>query len=96
MPTMNVIRIALDGCIVDRLKKPIMTVWQSIGYDVISNCQQAGEPVDNETAIECCVDADRLRDIGKDRTAADFFDRIVTEHGYLSVLKFLSQHIELV
>ena len=92
MPTMNVIRIALDGRIVDRLKKPITTVWQSVGYDV----QRAGEPIDNETAIECCVDADRLRFEGNDRQADDFFNMIVTEHGYPSVLKFLSQHIKLV
>lgn len=96
MPTMNVIRIALDGRIVDRLKKPIDAVWQSVGYDVVSECQRAGEPIDNETAIECCVDADRLRFEGNDRQADDFFNMIVTEHGYPSVLKFLSQHIKLV
>lgn len=96
MTTMNIIRIELDGRIVNHLRNPITLVWQLVGYDVISECQRAGEPVDNETAIECCVDADRLRDIGKDRTAADFFDMIVTEHGYPSVLKFLSQHIKLV
>ena len=95
MPTMNVIRIALDGRIVDRLKKPITTVWQLVGYDVVSECQRAGEPIDNETAIECCVDADRLRFEGKDRQADDFFN-IVTEHGYPTVLKFLSKNIRLV
>ena len=96
MPTMNVIRIALDGRIVDRLKKPINAVWQLIGYDVVSECQRAGEPIDNETAIECCVDADRLRFEGNDRQADDFFNMIVTEHGYPAVLAFLSKNIRLI
>lgn len=94
--TMNIIRIELDDRIVDRLRSPIMLVWQLFGHIVVDECKQMGEPFDNETAIECCVDADRLRESGKDRGAADLFDLIVTEHGYPSVLKFLSQQIKLV
>jgi hypothetical protein len=96
MATMNVIRIELDQRIVERLRRPILKVWNQVSPDLMRDAETMGERIDNESAVECCVDADRLRYEGSDRAAADFFDMICTEHGYPKVLTFLSKHIRLV
>ena len=96
MATTNVIRIALDERIVERLRKPILKVWNQVAPDLMRDAETMGERIDNESAIECCIDADRLRYEGNDRAADDFFNMICTEHGYPAVLTFLSKKIRLV
>jgi hypothetical protein len=41
------------------LKGIVIRVWQQIGYDSLQACAECGEEIDNETAIESCLDADR-------------------------------------
>lgn len=49
----------------DQLKivtSAIHNTWQAIGSDVLA-CAE-GEPIDNESAIECCIDAERIQMYG--------------------------------
>jgi hypothetical protein len=96
MATTNVLRIALDERVILRLKRPILKVWNQLGPDVLRDSEMIGEPIDNESAIECCIDAERLRYDARDRMADDFFNMLCTEHGYPAVQRFLAQHIRLV
>jgi len=78
------------------VEQVIVSVWGQIAYDL-------GDVDDNEQAIECCIDADRLVEFnqsGRSRTQARNVDGLVkglvAKHGYLPVLKYLSKNIRLV
>lgn len=75
----------------DKMRAPIRQVWNAIAADL---CDME-EEMDNETAIECCLDADRITMFTDDKEAMPAFREQVKVHGYTRVLKFLSKHIRL-
>jgi hypothetical protein len=76
------------------LEGPLYQVWSIIGYDVLSACEEAGEKLDYETVIECCIDANRLTEFVKGDAGLRAEARVkelINEHGYDRVLKFLAK-----
>lgn len=72
---------------------PILTVWNAIGYDSL-----AEGSIPNISAIEGCIDANRLTmfcrgEAGK-RAEAEL-DRAIKAHGYPKVLRALARAITL-
>lgn len=57
-------------------------LWQQIGSDAIQACEEFGEPIDNESAVEMLLDAQRLEDLlGEEkRRAARHHDPKADEH----------------
>ena len=76
----------------DELAKEFSTalyhVWNSIGPDIIESC---GEELDNEQAIESCLDADQLMYNGYPELN-NKLKELCKEHGYHKVLKFFAKH----
>jgi hypothetical protein len=71
------------------VKNAIHLCWQVIAHDV-QDCAEC----DNEQAIECCIDADRLHDYSPE--ADKIITRLAKETSYNTVMKFLSRKIPLV
>lgn len=76
----------LNKEVIARLNTPMWATWNYIGHDVIEFCE------DNECAIEMCIDADRLASCANDQGAQDLVRELIAEHGYNTVLKFLSKN----
>lgn len=85
----------LDKAVVAMLESAILKTWSQIGYDALQAIEEAGERMDNETAMEFCIDANRLLLNGGDKVADETVRDLCKEHGYAKVLKFLSKHIKL-
>mgnify|MGYP006268095103 CR=1 FL=1 len=75
----------------------IRQTWQAIGHEMLVACQEAGERCDNETAIECCIDCDRLPDYGgKDGNLAQRYLRSwFKKYDYNEILSYCSRRIRL-
>ena len=86
----------LDEQFVERMRKSILKVWGLVGHDVLRDAETMGERIDNESAIECCIDADRIIYEARDSHAAGALDTVLTNYGYPQVLKYLAQRIRLV
>lgn len=43
----------------NELQSIVLQVWQQIGHDAMQACEEAGDPLTNDAAIEMCLDADR-------------------------------------
>jgi hypothetical protein len=96
MAPKTVATTALNDEFAERLKRPILKVWNMIGHDLLRDCVAIGEPLDNDAAIECCIDADRLVYEARDTSANAMLDMMLEKHGYPCVLAFLSKKIRLV
>jgi len=70
------------------LYRAINSVYQSIGYDI-------PEDYDNEEAVECCIDADRLKTYGFLDEHNELMGHIDV-YGYIDVLKYISKNVSLV
>jgi hypothetical protein len=81
----------------EMIKPAILNVWDQIGSDVMALVEDPGE-IENDGAIEMCVDADRLRTMGgADGAAADdMLTDAHAEHGWDDVIKALTETINLV
>jgi hypothetical protein len=69
------------------VKRDVCSVWDAIGSDLL----ESGD-CDNEQAIECCLDADRLQGTA----GIKILDREFLATSYNAVLKHLSKNIRLV
>lgn len=54
-----------------RVKQAIRRTFEVIAGDLEDACAQCGERMDLADAIEGCIDADRVRDYGGDKEAAE-------------------------
>lgn len=79
----------------DQLVNPVLVVWNAIGYDVEESLQAMGEELDNESAIEMCLDANRLLLNGNDAEAEALLDRLCREHGFSEVVRGLCRRVTL-
>jgi len=66
----------------------IHDTWQAIGSDLMEACACCGEELDNESAVEGCIDADRIVTYGgeKGKAAQDEFRARMHEIGYRPAL----------
>jgi hypothetical protein len=77
------------------LKGIVVRVWQQIGHDALEACGACGEALDNESAIESCLDADRP--LTFDSREAQALCRLAFEkYGFDAVRVALSRHVALV
>lgn len=76
---------------------PIHDTWAAIASDVIEAGVLGGEEVDAEGALECVLDANRLRIYGGEdgRAAEDLISEACKEYGYGVVRKALASRITL-
>jgi hypothetical protein len=86
---------ALDNAIIERLRYPILDTWYNIASDLMSAAEAMGDELDNDAAIEGCIDANRLLLVGNDAEADKLVTTLCIEHGYGVVLRFLSQNFRL-
>jgi len=78
----------LNDAVIRQLARPIEVIWNYIYPDAV-------ELVDcDEDCIELCIDADRLLIFGYDDSHS-LVRSLISEHGYQTVLKFLSNKIRL-
>lgn len=68
--------------------RDVNSVWQSIASDASEFCE------DNESAVELCIDANRLALHGL-QASEDELKRLIQEHGYKMVLRELSKSVSL-
>lgn len=86
----------LDAALIKKLNAPMWATWNAIGYDIQQACSESGEELDNEQAVEACIDANRLAFFGGDtgKECDELVRDLCVEHGYHTVLKFLCQHFK--
>jgi len=54
-----------------------------------------GDELDNESALEMCLDADRLLLNGNDPAAHELCHELCMEHGFVTVVQELGRHLTL-
>ena len=79
----------------DKLVQPLLVVWNAIGYDVEESLQACGEELDNESAIEMCLDANRLLLNGNDAEAEELLNQLCRDYDFGQVVKGLSKRVTL-
>ena len=86
--------ISKNDADVQHLMSTIQLVWSQIGDDLICAAEEMGHYVDNEEAIECCIDADRLTMFG-DQRAQDIYNSLTQKHGRSQVYNFLNKSLQI-
>lgn len=76
-----------------KLVEPLLVVWNAIGHDVEASIQACGDELDNEAAIEMCLDADHLLLTGNDAAAHALLSELCREHGFGSVVEELARRV---
>jgi hypothetical protein len=84
--------LKLDENFLASVKRPILQVWNSIGYDSL----ELSPRLKNAEAIEGCLDADRIVSEAKNPEAQKLLRAAYEAHGFEKVLRFLSKNIHLV
>ena len=77
----------------------IRQCWQSVGGDTIDACNECEQRLTNKTAIETCIDANRLTMYpgGEEGAASDnFVTELCKQGGYTILMKVLKKAIFLV
>mgnify|MGYP003382518353 CR=1 FL=1 len=81
------------------LLRGINQVWQQIGMDCEQCAAECGESIDNETAVEASMDADRLLPsmgfVRDDGAAHRELRELIDAHGYDAVHRTLCRHLRL-
>lgn len=77
------------------LKGIVVRVWQQIGYDAIQASAECGEDIDNEAAIESCLDADRPLTFDS-RESQALCKMAYEKYGFDAVRKALAKSVSLV
>ena len=75
---------------VEKISPAIYTTWDAIGPDYLEGM----EDVDNEEAIEACIDAGRL-EVFAGKEAQALMCEMCKEYGYSVVLNYLGRYITL-
>ena len=83
--------VLLSDPVVARLRTPLVRTWQAIAYDI-----QAEVGTDNESAIEGCIDCERVMEFGGGRDAQQIVENMIDKHGYTAFIQALSRKIRLV
>lgn len=78
------------------LRRIVTQVWQQIGHDVLQCAQECGgEELDNESAIESCLDADRPQQMCGE-SAHQFCKLAYQKYGFDAVCLAVSKTLNLV
>lgn len=78
-----------------KLVGPVAITWNSIGYDIQESFQSMDEILDNESAIESCLDADRLLLNANDPVAHQLCTALCMEHGFDQVVRAIAREVTL-
>lgn len=81
--------VAISDAEYARLKQAIEDTWQQIAHDL-------GDVEDNEEAIECCIDANRLMLNGNSEASDKLVRAIASAGGYRTLKRRLLADIKLV
>lgn len=76
------------------LFKSVEKVWGAIGYDVLESAAEYGAEIDNESAIEGCVDAQILLTYA-DRAAQDAWEKVRDVKGCNKAIKWIAKYVRL-
>lgn len=74
------------------LVSSVHAVWQEIGSDTFACAEECGERVTKESALEGCIDADRLTTIGKDKASDSWVEELCKAGDYDKLIKALKPH----
>jgi hypothetical protein len=86
----------------DVMRGPILKVWSAIAGDLDDACAEDGGGLDNTSAVEACIDADRMTFFADkyDRDEANAAEvelrRAIDAFGYDRVLRKLARELRLV
>lgn len=86
-------KIRLDADFLELVRQPINRVWAAIAPDVDNS--ESEDVITNTVAIECCLDADRIKSIAQDTIAATAITLAIQQHTRKKLMKFLMLHIHL-
>ena len=88
--------------LLDRLLEPdvrnaIYLTWNAIGSDLYEACESCGEELDNEGAVECVLDANRIEMYGGPNKimVSDLLREYYKKYGYDKVYRHLVKYIHL-
>lgn len=88
----------IDDETMKALTEAIRSTWNAIAYDIIQACEESGDKLDDEAAMETTIDANHMTMYGGKRGKE--MDKLVgdlcAKHGYDIVLKYLAKKIPLV
>jgi hypothetical protein len=76
------------------LFKSVKKVWSVIGYDVLEGAAAYGAEIDNESAIEFCIDAQILLTYA-DRAAQDALEKVCDAKGCNKAIKWIAKYVQL-
>lgn len=89
--------LVMDKAFLDFVKPVLWATWNYIGGDLEQGCQEMGETLTNEVAIESCLDADRLSSCTHDKKSGQrvqaYLRAMYDKHGYEEVFKFLCKNV---
>ena len=87
----------LDRLLEPDVRQAIYLTWEAIGSDLYQCCEEQGEELDNEGAIECVLDANRIEDYGgpNKMMVANLLREYYKKYGYDTVYKHLVKYIHL-
>lgn len=75
---------------VNKLKDALNTSWQYVAQDLPDEDYNS---CTNRDAIEIAIDADRLALLAGDKEAHAYLRECIVNHGYETVLDFLSENV---
>ena len=91
----NETKIALDEEVTRVLRAPITKVWDLLGAETLEHARDIRVVLSNKDKIESCLLQDALKYEGKSPEANNFFNLLVAQHGYDTVVQFLATQIRL-
>ena len=80
----------LNKKFVEKVEPVIYQIWDQIGLDVLK-----GPDIDNEQAVEACLDSDKIEIFTGNTEIATLIREVCAIHGYGLVLNYLNKHITL-
>ena len=81
---------------INTLAPAVVACWQQIGHDVLQCAAECGDEVDNEEAVEACLDADRLLLVCNNKDAHTLHKELCKQYSYSVIIKQLAAQIQLV
>ena len=80
---------------VKELINPLLEVWNAIGYDLEHSYVLLGEPLDNISAIEACLDSGYFAMYARDNQSAKLVYQLCLEYGHSTVVAAIAEHVTL-
>ena len=85
----------IDDSDIAPLVKPVIKVWNAIGFDLYVAVTNCGFNLTNDIAIESCIDHSHLLTVAGDMEAHIRAQRLIKEFGMSAVVDELAKHLQL-